>query len=96
MNYEMVTYLIGAIFMGLLAVGIPFLKSKGLTLLTLLMVNIIEQICEFMEISGNGQKKYAFVKKVLLMISPKLTDEQIETLIESMVIRMKEVKESLK
>lgn len=94
MSYEAIMFIIIAIATGAVMVLVPYLKKKGLWVATLFGCNIIEQICAFLDLQGYGTKKYEFVKKVLLMLSPKLTDEQINELIETMVAKINEVKKS--
>lgn len=92
MEYEMMRYLIFGLGLCGTMVLILYLHKKGLRWLALLFVSIIEAICDFMKLNGYGEKKYEFVKMILLIISPKLSNEQIDTLIEDMVKKMKEIK----
>lgn len=92
MSYELMIFLITAIAMCITMVIIPYLKKKGLWVAALFGCNIIEQVCVFLDLQGYGENKYEFVKKVLLMLSPKLTDEQIDTLIETIVAKINEAK----
>lgn len=88
MSFEVLMCLIVVGFVVISMLLVPFLKKKGLWAVTLFAVNLIEQVCDFMELHGYGPKKYEFVKKVLLMISPHLMDEQIDLLIETIVDKM--------
>ena len=91
MSYEALMCLVAVVFVVLSMLVVPWLKKQGLWTATLFAVNIIEQVCNFLELQGYGPKKYEFVRKVLLMICPSLTDEEIETFIETMVKKMHEL-----
>lgn len=88
MSFDLLMCMIVIAFVIASVLVVPWLKQKGLWAITLFAVNLIEQVCDFMALQSYGPKKYEFVKKVLLMISPHLTDEQIDLLIETMVDKM--------
>lgn len=92
MNFEVIIAFITFAFIVISVLGVSWLKDKGLWTVALFGVNIIEQICDFLELQGYGKKKYEFVKGILLKISPKLTDEQIKAIIEKLVTEMNELK----
>lgn len=92
MNYEMILAFITFMFVVLTVALVPYLKRKGIWAIALFAVNIVEQICDFLLFKGAGPEKYAFVKRVLNMISPKLTDEQIDDIIETLVAEMNALK----
>lgn len=94
MSYELMMFCIVAIAMCITMVLVPYLKKKGLWVAALFGCNIIEQVCAFLDLQGYGAKKYEFVKKVLLMLSPKLTDVQIDELIETIVAKINDVKKA--
>lgn len=73
---------------------IPYLKQKGLYIYATLLVNVIEQVCDFMELQKMGYKKFMFVKRVLLMANPTLSEEELEQIIETIVAKMNELKGS--
>lgn len=92
MSYEIIIALITFIFVVLTVALVPYLKNKGVWLTALFAVNIAEQICDFFGMRGMGEEKYAFVKRILLMINEKLTIEQIDSIIETLVKKMNELK----
>lgn len=83
---------ITVLFTGLGIFLVPFLKQKGLWVYATFLVNIIEQVCDFMELQKMGYKKFMFVKKLLRMVNPKLTEEELEKIIETIVAKMNELK----
>ena len=92
MEYVTILGVITVIFVVASTFIVPFLKNKGLWAVALFAVNIIEQVCDFMELQGMGYKKFSFVKKVLLMVNPKLTQDEIENIIETLVAEMNKLK----
>ena len=92
MSYEIIIALITFIFIVITVALVPYLKNKGIWLTALFAVNIAEQICDFFGMRGMGDEKYAFVKRTLLMLNPKLNDEQICNIIETLVEKMNELK----
>ncbi len=95
MSYELIIALIGCVSILLLGVVIPIIKKKPhLWVAALFAVNLIEQVCNFFELNGCGPKKYQFVRKLLLMLNPKLTEQQIKNIIETLVKKMNELKEA--
>lgn len=92
MSYEIIIALITFIFIVLTVVLVPYLKRKGIWAIALFAVNIVEQVCDFIYLRGAGPEKYAFVKRILKMASPKLTDEQIDDIIETLVTEMNALK----
>lgn len=92
MSYELILMLItfasiaGGTFL------VPYLKNKGVWAFALFGVNIIEQICDFLELQGYGKKKYEFVSGILRKLNPKLTGIEIEGIIEQLVKEMNELK----
>lgn len=92
MNYEIIIALIAFLSVVFTVVVVPYLKKKGVWTIALLAVNIAEQIAEFLLIKGAGVEKYEFVKRILLMLSPNLTETQIHDIIETLVDRMNKLK----
>ena len=92
MSYEIIVALITFIFVLFTVALMPYLKKKGIWVVALFAVNIVEQIAEFLWLEGAGVEKYAFVKRVLLMMSSKLTNEQIDNIIETLVAKMNNLK----
>lgn len=91
MSYEVLMCLVAVVFVVLSMLAVPWLKKQGLWTATLFAVNIIEQVCNFLELQGYGEKKYEFVRKVLLMLCPSLTDAEIDIFIETIVDKMHEL-----
>ena len=95
MSYELILALISCIAILLVGVVIPIIKKKPhIWLAALFAVHLIEQICNFLDLHGYGPKKYEFVRKVLLLLNPKLSNQQIETIIETLVKKMNALKEA--
>jgi hypothetical protein len=92
MEFNMIMALIVVVFTVVSMVLVPWLKKQKLWIGALFAVNIIEQICAFLELQGYGVKKYAFVRKVLIMLNPKLSEQQIEIIIETLVEKMNALK----
>lgn len=84
--------IITILFTGIGALVVPYLKEKGLWVYATFLVNIIEQVCDFMELQKMGYKKFMFVKRLLRMANPKLTEEELENIIETIVTKMNGLK----
>lgn len=92
MDYAIITFLIVVVFTGVSMLIVPFLKQKGLWAITLIAVNLIEGICDFLSLQKYGDKKFAWVDALLKQVSPKLTQEEREKLIEQIVSSMNALK----
>lgn len=92
MSYQLILFFITVGFIAITTFLVPYLKRKGLWVVTLFAVNLIEQVYDFFEMKGAGQDKYKWVETILLSINPKLTDEEVELLIEELVSKMNEIK----
>lgn len=90
MTFNLLMALIAVAFVLLIQLAIPFLKSKGLWLVTLFAVNIAEQIFNY---AKAGEEKYKWVDSLLKQFMPKLTIIERNMVIEELVKWMKKVKE---
>lgn len=89
MSYEIIMFLMVVIFSAIGMIGVPWLKNKGLWVITLFAVNIAEQIFNY---AKAGEEKFEWVDRLLIQFVPKLTEEQREKLIEELVARLNLVK----